>query len=161
MLPESTPTDRDHEQIRRLIAAVDAVAIPTRYDNPDLPAWKDGSSTGNMPPMPQEGRPAMSQKATDASVLVLSAGVASVLVGGSFSLVLVASGHADPTVCGIVFGSPAVLALAVGRLLKHAKDVLPAEVHNHYEGPVEQRIEQHMHVEQRWSWKPRVSNRQE
>ena len=159
MLPESTPTDRDREQIRRLIAAVDQVETPTRYDNPELPAWKDGSRTGSTPPVPQEGRPAMSQKATDASAVMLSAGVASVLVGGSVSLVLVASGHADPTVCGVVFGSPAALALAVSRLVKRAKGVLPVEVHNHYEGPVEQRTEQHMHVEQKWFGRTDVTNR--
>lgn len=160
MLPESTPTDHDKEQIRRLIAAVDEIGPPTRYDNPDLPAWKDGSRIGTALPAVQPGRLPMSQRATDASALMLSGGVATVLVGGGISLVLVASGKADPTVCGIVFGSPAVLALAVGRLLKRAKGVLPVEVHNHYTGPVELRSESHTHVQQKWGGRTNVTTNQ-
>ena len=135
---QATPTDADRDRIRRLVAAVDEIGQPTRYDDPDLPSWTDGSRIGDTPAVEQGGRPAMSQRATDASALMLSAGVASVLVGGSVSLVLVASGKADPTVCGIIFGSPAALALAVSRVLKRAKGVLPTEIHNHYEGPVYQ-----------------------
>jgi len=94
---------------------------------------------GNAPPVPQPGRAPMSQGATDASALMLSGGVASVLFGSAVSLVMITSGHADPVVCGIVFGSPAALALAASRLLKRAKQVVeaaPAEVNNYYNGPV-------------------------
>ena len=106
---------------------------PTSYrDDSPLPV------TGTAPPVPQPGRPPMSQRATDASALMLSGGVATVLVGGTASLVMIASGHADPTVCGIIFGAPAVLVLALSRLVGRAKDVLPAEHHHHYKGPVYQ-----------------------
>jgi len=107
-----------------------------RNPDPDVPSHQDGPRVGSTPPVPQPGRPPMSQGATDASALMLSGGVASVLVGGAVSLVMFTSGHADPVVCGIVFGSPAALALAVSRLLKRAKGVLPAEITNNYSGPV-------------------------
>lgn len=140
---QATPTATDRETIRRLMAALDEIEQPTavRVDDESIPSFKDGARIGTTPPMPQPGRPPMSQGATDASALMLSGGVASVLVGGAVSLVMFTSGHADPVVCGIVFGSPAVLALAASRLLKRAKQVVeaaPAEVHNHYSGPVHQ-----------------------
>lgn len=96
------------------------------------------ATIGATPAVPQPGRPPMSQGATDLSALMLSGGVASVLVGGSVSLVMIASGHADPTVCAIAFGSPAAFMLTASRLMKRMKGVLPAEVHNHYDGPVYQ-----------------------
>lgn len=140
---QTTPTQADRDTIRRLMAAVDEIEQPTsvRVDDPTVPSWRDGARIGTAPPVPQPGRPPMSQGATDASALMLSGGVASVLVGGAVSLVMFTSGHADPVVCGIVFGSPAALALAASRLLKRAKQVAeaaPPEIHNHYNGPVHQ-----------------------
>lgn len=123
------------EQAQQLIAAVDEAlaqqATSYRDDSP-VPV------VGTAPPVPQPGRPPMSQRATDASALMLSGGAASLLVGGAASLVMVASGYADPVVCGIVTGAPAVLVLALSRLVGRAKDVLPAEHHHHYKGPVYQ-----------------------
>jgi hypothetical protein len=84
----------------------------------------------------------MSQRAVDASALMLSGGVATVLVSGSASLVLAASGIADPTVIGICAAAPIAVAvpiIAVTRLLKRAKTVLPEEHHHHYNAPVDQR----------------------
>lgn len=97
--------------------------------------WRRESTS---PPEQRPSRPAMSQRATDASALMLSGSVASVLVGGAASLVMITSGHADPVVCGIVFGSPAALALAASRLLKRAKGVLPADITHNYTGDVHQ-----------------------
>lgn len=96
---------------------------------------------GAAPPVAQPGRPPMSQGATDASTLMLSGGVCTVLIGGAVSLVLYASGHADPVVVGLVFGAPTALALAIARLLRRAKQAMPDEIHNHISGPV--------HVDQR------------
>lgn len=147
MMPNRTPTAPAAGQTTNPLtdavmqAAVRDLLHQTNYDNPDLPSHKDGTRIGTAPPVPQPGRPPMSQGATDASALMLSGGVASVLVGGAVSLVMVTSGHADPVVCGIVFGSPAVLALAASRLLKRAKQVVeaaPPEIHNHYNGDVHQ-----------------------
>lgn len=93
---------------------------------------------GTAPPVTQPGRPPMSQGATDASALMLSGSVLTVAVGGAGSLVMLASGYADPVVCALVFGAPAALILALGRLVRRAKSALPAEIHHHYSGPVHQ-----------------------
>lgn len=104
-------------------------------DDTPLPAY------GTTPPVAQPGRPPMSQKATDASALMLSGGVASVLAGGSVSLVLAASGIADPTVIGIIAAAPVAVAVpiwAVTRMLKSVKHAVP-DVHvHHYNAPVDQ-----------------------
>ncbi|MFB6977704.1 hypothetical protein [Streptomyces scopuliridis] len=125
------------DQAQKLIDAVnDALAPPTAYrDDTPVPI------VGSAPPVPQPGRPPMSQKATDASALMLSGGVATVLAGGGVSLVMVASGSADPVVCAIVFGAPAVLVLALSRLVKRAKsavEAMPPVEHHHYNGTVVQ-----------------------
>ncbi|MGW3594993.1 hypothetical protein [Streptomyces sp. NPDC005167] len=94
---------------------------------------------GTTPPVAQPGRPPMSQRATDASALMLSGGVATVLVGGSASLVMVASGYADPAVCAVVFGAPAVIVLALSRLVGRVKatvEAAPPTHHHYYNGTV-------------------------
>lgn len=90
------------------------------------------------PPVPQPGRAPMSRKASDASGLMLSAGASSVMVGGAVSLVLWASGHADPTVIAIVFGAPTTLALAIARVFRRAGEATEArkEIHQHFHGDV-------------------------
>lgn len=122
------------DQAQALIAAVEqALLAPTSYrDDSPVPV------VGTALPVAQPGRPPMSQGATDASVLMLTGSVLTVAVGGTGSLVMLASGYADPVVCAIVFGAPAVLVLAIGRLLGRARGVLPAEHHHHYSGPVHQ-----------------------
>ncbi|WP_030975163.1 hypothetical protein [Streptomyces sp. NRRL S-1824] len=126
------------EQARQVAAAVDAVYVekPTSYrDDTPLPI------IGDTPPVQQPGRPAMSSRATDASVLMLAAGGTSFLVCGGAALVMWASESADPVVCGIVFGAPTALILAIGRLVGRVKatvEAAPAPVHHHYNGPVTQ-----------------------
>lgn len=95
-------------------------------------------AVGPTPPVPQPGRPPMSQKATDASMVMLAAGVASVPIGGSVSLVLYTLGHVDPTALAIGAAAPVALILAIGGLLRRARGVLPEEHHHHYTGPVYQ-----------------------
>ncbi|GAA2929715.1 hypothetical protein [Streptomyces enissocaesilis] len=120
-------------EARRLI---DDAYRPTSYRDPHpVPA------IGTALPVPQPGRPPMSQKATDASALMLSAGAASLLLGGGTSLVMLASGHADPVVIAWICAAPAAIAvpiLAFGRLLKAAGQASPPEHHHHYNGPVTQ-----------------------
>ncbi|MEU5097614.1 hypothetical protein [Streptomyces sp. NPDC020996] len=100
---------------------------------------------GPTPPVPQEGRPPMSQRATDASVLMLSAGAASVPIGGMTSLVVYTLGHADPTALAIAAAAPAGIAvpiLALARLASRARQVVeaaPPVHHHHYNGSVDQR----------------------
>ncbi|MFW6721016.1 hypothetical protein ACHZ98_12780 [Streptomyces sp. MAR4 CNY-716] len=123
-----------------LIAAVEEAiaARPTHYrDDTPLPA------TGPTPPVAQPGRPPMSQAATDASGLMLAGGVCSLGIGGAVSLVLVASGYADPMVVGLICATPPVALLSLKGLVKTlgkaAKEAAPTEHHHHYAGPVVQK----------------------
>lgn len=103
---------------------------------------RDGTSPkvviGNTPPVAQQGRPPMSQGATDASVLMLAGGATTVMVGGTAAVLMYVSQFADPVVCGLVFGAPTAVVLALARLAKRAKGALPDEIHNHYDGTVHQ-----------------------
>jgi hypothetical protein len=159
-MPE--PTDR--AEVRKLAAAVEAAlaeGMPTAYRSadPSLPSWADGPRVGSSPVVAQPGRPAMSQKAVDLNTTLICTSVVIVAVGGAFSAVLWASGHANPTViawiCGCVIAAPVVLALpvlALKSLMKSAKEVVeaapPAEIHNHYNAPVHQ---DHRHTHSRTS----------
>jgi hypothetical protein len=134
------PTDR--AEVQKLanaveVALAEALATPTRYrDDTPVPV------VGTTPPVAQPGRPPMSQKATDASALMLSAGASSLLLGGAASLVLLASGQADPVVVACFCGAPPAFLLAMGSLVKRvkeaAKETLPDVHHHHYTGKVVQ-----------------------
>jgi hypothetical protein len=147
--PASDRFDQAHE----LAAAVEAIyATPTAYRDPTpVPA------IGTTPPVPQPGRPAMSQSAVNASTLMLSAGVASLPVGAATALVLWASGHANPEVIAWACAVPvsvSVPVLALSRLVKRAKDAVaaaPAEQHHHYNGPVVQ-DQRSIHTHTRSVW---------
>ncbi|WP_405673065.1 hypothetical protein OG848_25910 [Streptomyces canus] len=138
MYPETTPhTVRPDGGMSEDDAAVEARRIianayrPTAYrDDTPPPVY------GDTPPVAQPGRPPMSQGATDASVLMLAGGTATAMVGGTAAVLMYVSQYADPLVCGLVFGAPTALVLALARLVNRAK---PApDVHHHYEGPVYQ-----------------------
>ncbi|MET9957194.1 hypothetical protein ABZ135_37350 [Streptomyces sp. NPDC006339] len=127
-----------------LIAAVEAAYAPaeTAYRDPaPLPV------VGTTPPVAQPGRPPMSQKATDASVVMLAAGAASLPIGGSAALVLWALGQVDPVVLALAAGAPVAVLATLGRLLgraKQAAEAAPPTHHHHYAGPVHQ---DHRHTE--------------
>jgi hypothetical protein len=129
-IPMSEEAAKD--EAARLIAEA---YTPTSYRNDSLPAT---TTIGTAPPVPQPGRPPMSQGATDASVLMLAGGAATSMVGLTAAVVMYVSQYADPVVCGIVFGAPTAVVLALARLAKRAKGVLPEEHHHHYDGPVYQ-----------------------
>lgn len=131
--------DEADARARRLITEAYAppYAMPTSHrDETPLPAY------GPTPPVAQPGRPPMSQKATDASALMLSGSVAALSVGGATSLVLYTLGQVDPVTLAIGAAGPVALVLAAGSLLKavgRAKAAAaPTEVHNHFNGPVRQ-----------------------
>jgi hypothetical protein len=132
--------DPAREQAQRFLAEIeDAMRATPHHDTS---------------PVAQPGRPPMSQKAVDASTMMLSGGAATFLVGGTASLVMVASGHADPTVCAIVMGAPAVLVLALSRFLKHAKaavEAAPPVIQQTYTGPVTQ-DSRTVHTDTRGLW---------
>jgi hypothetical protein len=143
MHPETTPgttppdavmsNDEAAVEAARIIADAyrPAPQTPTAYRDPSpVPA------RGDAPPVAQPGRPPMSQGATDASVLMLAGATSTAVVGGTAAVLMYVSQFADPLVCGLVFGAPTALVLALARLLKGAK---PApDIHHHYDGPVYQ-----------------------
>jgi hypothetical protein len=131
-------------------AVRDAIRQTSFRDDTPVPA------IGTAPPVPQPGRPPMSSKAVDDTARMLGASVLVAVTGGSGTAILWASGHADPVVVALVFGAPTALALAIGRLLRRAKGVLPEEHHHHYAGPVYQRT---LHSSTRGVW-ARTDNRQ-
>jgi hypothetical protein len=127
------------DEAKRLIN--DAYRPTTFRDDTPVPRY------GVAPPVPQPGRPPMSSKAVDDTARMLGASVVIAVTGGSTTAVLWASGYANPAVVGLVFGAPTALVLALGRLAKKAK---PApEIHQHYNGPVDQR---HVHSRTTGLW---------
>ncbi|MFB7584600.1 hypothetical protein [Streptomyces hydrogenans] len=108
-------------------------------------SFRDPSPTpayGDTPPVPQPGRPPMSQKATDASALMLTGSVAALSVSGGVSLVLYTLGQVDPVTLAIGAAGPVALVLAAGSLLKSLARAKAASTttthHHHYNGPVRQ-----------------------
>lgn len=138
-------TDAEAEaQARRIIAD-----FATAYrDHTPVPSY------GDAPPVPQPGRPPMSSKAVDDTARMLGASVLTATLGGSGTALLWASGHADPVIIALVFGAPAALALALGRLLRSARP--EPEVHQHFHGNVHQ---QTTHSRNTGLW-ARTDNRQ-
>ncbi|MES5819052.1 hypothetical protein [Streptomyces sp. RG80] len=132
--PQPAPTTAGLSEIQAKAEArriIDDAYRPTAYrDHTPLP------TRGDAPPVAQPGRPPMSQGATDASVLMLAGGTTTAMVGGTAAVLMYVSQFADPIVCGLVFGAPTALVLALARLAARAK---PApDVHHHYIGPVHQ-----------------------
>ncbi|MFF9003648.1 hypothetical protein ACF1GW_38785 [Streptomyces achromogenes] len=118
----------------------DAMATaPTTWRDPrPLPAY------GPTPPVPQPGRPPMSQRAVDLNTTILTSSVLTIAIGGAATGILWASGHADPTVIGYIAAAPAALAipiLALSRLVKRTKEVVeaaPPVINQTYNGTVNQ-----------------------
>lgn len=112
-------------------------ATETSYLDPSpVPAY------GTTPPVPQPGRPPMSQRATDASVLMRTGSIAALSVSGGASLVLYTLSQVDPAALAIGAAGPVALVLAAGYLLRslgRAKaDMSTTTTHHHYTGPVVQ-----------------------
>ncbi|MFE0207007.1 hypothetical protein [Streptomyces sp. NPDC058985] len=114
-----------------------ALPAPTRFrDETPVPA------IGNALPIAQPGRTPMSQRATDASALILSAGVASIPLGGATALVIYVLGNADPVALAVGACAPIGLAVpifALTRLVRRAKEAVqaaPPVIHQHYSGTV-------------------------
>ncbi|MFF2572702.1 hypothetical protein [Streptomyces sp. NPDC058084] len=107
---------------------------PTSYrDDTPLPA------VGSTPPVAQPGRPPMSQRATDISGITTAVGLASAPISLGTCAVLWTAGQLDPVVLGLLAGAPITFVAVLSRALKRAKGVVeaaPAEIHNHYTGPV-------------------------
>ncbi|KOV93885.1 hypothetical protein [Streptomyces sp. NRRL B-3648] len=128
-------------EARRIIA--DAYRPTVYRDDTPVPVY------GHTPPVAQPGRPPMSQGATDASVLMLAGGATTAMVGGTAAVLMYVSQFADPVVCGLIFGAPTALVLALARLVKRAKP--GPDVHHHYTGPVYQ-DQRNVHTTTRGVW---------
>jgi hypothetical protein len=84
----------------------------------------------------------MSETATNVSGVMVASSFPILALGGAASGILWASGHADPTVVGLIVAAPAALAipvLALSRFVKRAKETVqaaPPVIHQHYNGTV-------------------------
>ncbi|WP_217235446.1 hypothetical protein [Streptomyces sp. AC555_RSS877] len=148
MPAQPEPTDR--AEVTKLANAVEEAlleAIPKSFrDDSPVPL------IGSAPPVAQPGVPPMSQRATDIGRLITYSSLATVPPGLIAIGLMLASEHANPTVIGMICAAPAAIAvpiLAFARLLRGAKDVLPSEIHQHYNGTV---IQQTTHSETRGVW---------
>jgi hypothetical protein len=134
------PTPEALRKAAEIAAAVDAVYHgPTSHrDTTPLPA------IGATPPVPQPGRPPMSQRAADISGVMVASSVPTFALGTAATGFLWASGHADPAVVGMICAAPAAVAvpiLALARVLRRAKETVeaaPPVHHHHYNGSVHQ-----------------------
>ncbi|WP_367572194.1 hypothetical protein [Streptomyces globisporus] len=125
------PDPTIHDNAARFLAAINDIEKATYHrDETPLPI------VGSAPPVEQPGRPAMSQKATDTSVLMLAAGATTVMVTGSAAGLMYFSQFADPVACAIVLGAPVALVMAVSRLVARARTAAPQPVTNHFHGNV-------------------------
>ncbi|WPO70217.1 hypothetical protein [Streptomyces sp. KN37] len=96
---------------------------------------------GDSPPVAQPGIPPMTVRTTEVTRAIMFSSLATVPPGLIAVAVMVASEHADPTVIGMICAAPAAIAvpiLALARLVRRAGESTPAEIHNHYDGPVYQ-----------------------
>ncbi|QLJ06724.1 hypothetical protein HZZ00_37455 (plasmid) [Streptomyces sp. NEAU-sy36] len=136
------PTPDTLHQAAQIAAAVDAIyEQPTSYRNDSLP---NHSTIGTTPPVPQPGKPPMSEAAANLSGVMVASSLPILALGGAATGILWASGHADPAVVGCIVAAPAALAipiLALSRLIKRAKETVeaaPPVIHQHYNGTVHQ-----------------------
>lgn len=149
VLPEPPAAPAAGQATNPLTDAVIAAAVDNAIEKAKLQGTTPMAVIGTSPPVPQAGRPPMSAKAVDDTARMLGASVLIAVSGGSTTAVLWASGYANPAVIACVFGAPTALVLALGRLAKRAKGVLPEEHHHHYTGPVDQRT---VHASTRGVW---------
>ncbi|MFD3535978.1 hypothetical protein [Streptomyces sp. NPDC058664] len=118
-------------------AAPAPAPVPTAYrDTTPLPA------VGDALPVAQPGRAPMSQRATDASALMLAGGAGTLMAGTGAGVALWALGGVDPLVLALAVGAPVALVAALSRLVRRAgqaaAETAPVTHHHHYAGPVRQ-----------------------
>ncbi|WP_411078277.1 hypothetical protein [Streptomyces sp. cmx-10-25] len=116
--------------------------MPTAHrDTAPLPA------VGTALPVVQPGRAPMSQRATDASVVMLAVGGGTLMAGGGVGVALWALADVDPLALALVGGASVSVLLALSRLVRRvgqtACEAVPVTHHHHYSGPVDARQEHH------------------
>lgn len=137
-LPEPPAAPAAGQTANALTDAVIQAAVENAIEQAKLHGTTPQAVIGTAPPVSQPGIPPMSSKAVDTSVLMLSAGAASLPIGGMTALILHVLGTVDPAQLAIAGATPVALALAVARLLRRAKDAAPEQHVHHYEGTVYQ-----------------------
>ncbi|MFJ5646333.1 hypothetical protein [Streptomyces sp. NPDC093223] len=141
--PTSPLSDADATEAHRLITEAYASPAAPAAPVPPVPAVTSYRDTAPLPaygtaqPVVQQGRPPMSQKATDISAVMLAGSVASVPVGGITCLVLWTLDAVNPLNLALGASAPVAVLLAAGALLSRLKGV-HTEHHHHYSGPVHQ-----------------------
>lgn len=126
-------------QTRNLSDAVIGAAVDNVIEEARRLDASPRAVIGTAPPVPQPGRPPMSQRAVDTSTIMLSASAATLPPGAIAIGVMLASGYADPAVIGMICAVPAVVAvpiIAIARLLRSARP--EPEVHQHFHGNIQQ-----------------------
>ncbi|WP_432089687.1 hypothetical protein [Streptomyces sp. bgisy095] len=116
--------------------------MPTAHrDTTPLPA------VGTALPVAQPGRAPMSQRATDASVMMLAAGGGTLMAGGGVGVALWALADVDPLALALVGGASVSVLLALSRLVRRvgqaAGQTAPTTHVYNVTGPVDARQEHH------------------
>lgn len=149
MHAQPEPTDR--AEIAKLAAAVEdalAAAMPTRYDNPDLPSHKDGPQIGTTPPVAQPDSRIVPRWALGLAVGSIGVGAGSIGLGCAIwlackGLSTVMHSLSSVTLPGVLvvavpFAGFAMVATAIGGVISKAKTDGPAVQQHIYNGPVRQ-----------------------
>lgn len=143
---QATPTDADRERIRRLMAALDEIEVPTSYNNEDLPSHKDGSRIGDAPPVPQPDTRIAPQWAVGIAVASIGVGAGSTGLGCAawllfkgLSLVSVPGLERFALIVIAPFAGAAMVLTAAGVAISKAR-AATTTIHNH--GSVHQDLRQ-------------------
>ncbi|MFH9959705.1 hypothetical protein ACH4OX_36630 [Streptomyces roseolus] len=132
-----------------LIAAVEDALAAAQAAEPTAPAavFRDPApvtarAVGDALPVVQPGRAPMSQRATDASVVMLAAGAGTLMAGTGAGLALWALAGVDPVTLALAAGAPVAVVAALARLVRRAgqaaAQAAPVTHHHTYAGPVTQ-----------------------
>lgn len=155
VMPEPKPTapaagQATNELTDSVIEAAVRDALWQSSFRDETPVPKVGAAS----PVAQPGRPPMSQRATDASVMMIAGGWLSLCLGAAVSAVLYFSGTANETVVIAVVAGPPATFITLKSLIKGVKKAAMPDVHNHtYSGPVYQRT---THTETRAIWNKNI-----
>ncbi|MFE3124028.1 hypothetical protein ACFXHD_11475 [Streptomyces hydrogenans] len=143
-----------------LIAAVEDALAAAREAAPTAPApfFRDPApvtvpAAGDALPVVQPGRAPMSQRATDASVVMLAAGAGTLMAGTGAGIALWALAGIDPVTLALAAGAPVAVVAALVRLVRRAgqaaAQAAPVTHHHTYAGPVTQNHRSTTHTQAR------------
>ncbi|MDX2295876.1 MULTISPECIES: hypothetical protein [Streptomyces] len=154
------PSAADRATATDLIAAVEDALAAAQAAAPTAPAasFRDpvpapAGPVGDALPVPQPGRPPMSQRATDASVVMLAAGAGTLMAGTGAGVALWALAGVDPVTLALAAGAPVAVVAALTRLVRRAgqaaQQAAPVTHHHTYAGPVTQTHTHRTHTQAR------------